>query len=76
MKAQDLRAKTVDELLEELVILKRESFNMRFGRASGSFENTARMRGARRDAARVLTVLREKQSLQVDEGQTGEDVNA
>ena len=66
-KASDLREKTVDELRDELVKLKRESLNMRFGRASGSFENTSRMREARRDAARVLTILNEKSAAALEE---------
>lgn len=60
MLASELREKTVDELRTELVRLKRESFNLRFQRAAASFSNTARMREVRRDTARVLTVLGEK----------------
>ena len=60
MLASELREKTVDELRSELARLKRESFNLRFQRAAESFANTARMREVRRDTARVLTVLGEK----------------
>jgi large subunit ribosomal protein L29 len=60
MKAADLREKTPDQLREELAKLKKESFNLRFQQATGQLENTARFRAARRDAARVLTVLNEK----------------
>ena len=60
MKANELREKTPDQLLEELASLKKESFNLRFQQATGQLENTARMRSAKRDAARVLTVLNEK----------------
>ena len=60
MKAADLREKTPDQLREELAKLKKESFNLRFQRATGQLENTARFKAVRRDAARVLTVLNEK----------------
>ncbi|WP_333832221.1 50S ribosomal protein L29 [Rubrimonas sp.] len=60
MKAADLREKTPDQLREDLAKLKKESFNLRFQRATGQLENTARFKAVRRDAARVLTVLNEK----------------
>ncbi|MEJ1161208.1 50S ribosomal protein L29 [Prosthecomicrobium sp. N25] len=60
MKAADIRTKTVDELNDELVRLKKEQFNLRFQKATGQLENTARVRQVRHDIARVQTVLREK----------------
>jgi large subunit ribosomal protein L29 len=60
MKAADVRAKTVDELKTELGQLAKEVFNLRFQKASGQMENTARMRQARRDVARIKTVLSER----------------
>jgi large subunit ribosomal protein L29 len=57
MKAADVRAKTDDELKTELTQLAKEVFNLRFQKASGQMENTARMRQARRDVARIKTVL-------------------
>jgi large subunit ribosomal protein L29 len=57
MKAADVRAKTDDELKSELSQLAKEVFNLRFQKASGQMENTARMRQARRDVARIKTVL-------------------
>jgi large subunit ribosomal protein L29 len=60
MKAEDLRAKSVDELNEQLLQLKREQFNLRFQQASGQLENTARVRQVRRDIARIKTLLHEK----------------
>ena len=57
MKAQDLRTKTADELVDQLKDLKREQFNLRFQRASGQLENTARVRQVRRDIARIKTTL-------------------
>ena len=60
MKAEDVRAKTDDELKTELAQLAKEVFNLRFQKASGQMENTARMRHARRDFARIKTVLGER----------------
>ncbi len=60
MKAEDLRAKTVDELNDELDGLAKEAFNLRFQKASGQLENTARVRDVRRSMARVKTVLNQK----------------
>jgi large subunit ribosomal protein L29 len=60
MKAQEFRQMTVDELDDRLTKLKKEQFNLRFQRASGQLENTARVRVVRRDIARVKTVLAQK----------------
>ncbi|GAA6188146.1 50S ribosomal protein L29 [Litorivita sp. NS0012-18] len=60
MKAQELRDKTPDQLREELANLKKESFNLRFQQATGQMENTSGMKAARRNAARVKTILNEK----------------
>lgn len=60
MNANELRDKTPDQLKDELASLKKESFNLRFQQATGQLEGVARMRGARRDAARVKTILNEK----------------
>jgi len=60
MKAAELRDKTPEELREQLANLKKESFNLRFQQATGQLENTAAFRKARRDAARVATVLNQK----------------
>ncbi|MGX1308245.1 large subunit ribosomal protein L29 [Amorphus suaedae] len=57
MKASDVKAKTADELLDQLAKLKKEQFNLRFQRATGQLENTARVRQVRRDIARIKTVL-------------------
>lgn len=57
MKAADVRARTDDELTEQLDTLGRECFNLRFQRASGQLENTSRVRQVRRDIARIKTVL-------------------
>ena len=60
MKAADARAKTEDELTGELDVLGKEIFNLRFQRANGQLENTARVRQVRRDIARIKTVLGER----------------
>ena len=57
MKAAELRARTEDQLHEQLLQLKKEQFNLRFQRATGQLENTARVREVRRDIARVKTIL-------------------
>ena len=61
MKAVDLVGKTADELNDSLLALKKERFNLRFQKASGQLENTARVRQVRRDIARIKTVLHAKQ---------------
>ena len=61
MKASDLRTKTADELKDSLMGLRKEQFNLRFQKASGQLENTARARQVRRDIARVKTVLQNLQ---------------
>jgi len=60
MKVVDVRAKTDDELAEQLDVFGREVFNLRFQRANGQLENTARVRQVRRDIARIKTVLGER----------------
>jgi large subunit ribosomal protein L29 len=60
MNAKDLRGQTPDQLRDQLASLKKESFNLRFQQATGQLENSSRMRQARRDAARVLTILNQK----------------
>ena len=60
MKAADVRAKTADELNAELDQLTKEVFNLRFQKAGGQLENTARVRQVRRDIARIKTILGER----------------
>tara|TARA_B100000586_G_C19874647_1_gene328293 strand:+ start:310 stop:516 length:207 start_codon:yes stop_codon:yes gene_type:complete len=57
MKAEELRGQTKDQLTDQLVDLRKEQFNLRFQKASGQLENTARVRQVRRDIARIKTVL-------------------
>ena len=60
MKAIDVRAQSDDQLAEQLEDLQKEAFNLRFRKASGQLENTARVRELRRDIARINTILGER----------------
>jgi large subunit ribosomal protein L29 len=62
MKSADVRAMTVDQIDDEVLKLKKEQFNLRFQRATGQLENTARVREVRRDIARLKTIGRQKHS--------------
>ncbi|MEM7226593.1 MAG: 50S ribosomal protein L29 [Pseudomonadota bacterium] len=58
MDASELRTKSADELKDTLLGLRKEQFNLRFQKASGQLENTARVRQVRRDIARIKTLMR------------------
>lgn len=62
MKNEDIRAKTDDELGSLLIDLKKEQLNLRFQRATGQLENTARVRDVRRGIARIKTVVSERRA--------------
>jgi large subunit ribosomal protein L29 len=62
MKPGDLRVMTVDQLDDEVLKLKKEQFNLRFQRATGQLENTARVRQVRRDIARLKTIAMQKRA--------------
>jgi large subunit ribosomal protein L29 len=57
MRASEFGARTGDQLREQLLQLKKEQFNLRFQKATGQLENTARVREVRRDIARIKTIL-------------------
>jgi large subunit ribosomal protein L29 len=59
MEASELRGKTIDELNEELVALRREQFNLRMQKATGELTQHHEHRRVRKDIARVKTVLNE-----------------
>ena len=61
-KPVDIRAKSGDQLNTMLLDLRREQFNLRFQRATGQNEGTARVKAVRRDIARVKTIMAEKLS--------------
>ena len=58
----DLKAKSVVELNEELVAAKKELFNLRFQNATNQLDNTSRIKEVRRNIARIQTVITEKAS--------------
>ena len=64
MKAKDymneLNAKSVDELQNELVAAKKELFNLRFQNATNQLENTSRIKDVRKNIARIQTVIAQK----------------
>ena len=62
MNASDVRAKTKDQLDDELASLKKEQFNLRFQKATGQVEKTHRVGEVRKDIARIKTILRGKQA--------------
>ena len=57
---EDLKAKSVAELNEELVAAKKELFNLRFQNATNQLDNTRRIKEVRRNIARIQTVITEK----------------
>ena len=59
MKASELRTKTVEELNEELLGLRKEQFNLRMQRGAGQLANPARFNIVRKDIARIKTILTE-----------------
>ena len=60
MNATEARDMTADELKDRLLQLRREQFNLRFQKASGQLEKTARINEVRKDIARIKTILGEK----------------
>ena len=57
---EDLKAKSVAELNEELVATKKELFNLRFQNATNQLDNTSRIKEVRKNIARIQTVITEK----------------
>lgn len=57
-RLSDLKAMSTDQLQDELLKLKKEQFNLRFQRATGQLENTARVTEVRKDIARIRTLQR------------------
>lgn len=60
MNVSELREKTAEELNEELLRLRKQQFHMRMQKASGQLGQTHLLTAARRDIARVKTVIKEK----------------
>ena len=61
-RLSDIRVMTEDQLNDEVLKLKKEQFNLRFQKASGQLQDTARVRVVRRDIARVMTVAAQKRA--------------
>ena len=61
MKARELRELSIPELKEKLSQLREELFNLRFQKTVHKLENPMRIRQVKRDIARILTILREKE---------------
>lgn len=59
LKAKDLRSLSVDELNDKAEALKKELFQLRLGTKLAKLENTMRLKHARRDLAKILTVKHE-----------------
>ena len=62
MRARELRDLTDDDLQQKLADTRQELFNLRFQAATGALENSARLRLAKREIARILTVQRERET--------------
>jgi large subunit ribosomal protein L29 len=61
-RLSDLRVMTEDQLNDEALKLRKERFNLRFQKASGQLQDTARVRVVRRDIARVMTLAAQKRA--------------
>ncbi len=61
-RLSDLRVMTEDQLNDEALKLKKEQFNLRFQKASGQLQDTARVRVVRRNIARVKTIAAHKRA--------------
>jgi large subunit ribosomal protein L29 len=68
VKIQDVRGKGIEELAGDLLQLRKEQFNLRFQKATGQLERTARIREVRRGIARIKTVIRERERAAVGQG--------
>ena len=62
MRARELRDLTDDELQRKLAETRQELFNLRFQSATGALENSARLRLAKREIARILTIANEREA--------------
>jgi large subunit ribosomal protein L29 len=62
MRARELRDLSDDQLQQKLADTRQELFNLRFQAATGALDNSARLRLAKREIARILTVQRERET--------------
>jgi large subunit ribosomal protein L29 len=68
LRARDLRDLTSDELDRKLAETRQELFNLRFQSVTGALENSAQLKLAKREIARILTVRNERESAQQVKG--------
>jgi large subunit ribosomal protein L29 len=71
MKVEELRELPADELMDALVEAKEERFNLRFQVATNQLDNTARLKQVKKEIARILTVLREREMAEAKENADG-----
>ncbi len=64
MKARELRELSTEELEQKVAELRQELFNLKMQHSTGQLENPMRLKQLRRDIARILTVLRERELAQ------------
>jgi large subunit ribosomal protein L29 len=62
LRARELRDLTNDELQQKLHDTRQELFNLRFQSATGALENSARLKLAKREIARILTIANEREA--------------
>ena len=67
MKPEEIRDKSVDELHAQVEELNETIFNLQFQHATGQLENPMRMKVVKKDIARVLTIIREKELAEAEE---------
>jgi large subunit ribosomal protein L29 len=61
LKSSDIRDLPLDDLEQQLAETKQELFNLRFQNATGELDNYMRLKELRRDVARILTIIRERE---------------
>ncbi|HMK56204.1 MAG TPA: 50S ribosomal protein L29 [Dissulfurispiraceae bacterium] len=65
MKTSDIRALSIDELRQKEKDFRKELFNLKFQLSKGELENNMRVKAVRKDIARVLTIITEKEKAAV-----------
>ena len=73
VNTREIRDLPVDELVQKLAETKEELFNLRFQNATGQLDNYSRLGELKRDVARILTVLRERELSEAESGETTDE---
>jgi large subunit ribosomal protein L29 len=73
VNTREIRDLPVDELVQKLAETKEELFNLRFQNATGQLDNYSRLGELKRDVARILTVLRERELSEAVSGETTDE---